>query len=49
MKKACILTFCGMLGMAANAQTFDEYFEDKTLRIDYIFTGDTHKQEVYLD
>ena len=38
-----------MLGMAANAQTFDEYFEDKTLRIDYIFTGDTHKQEVYLD
>lgn len=31
------------------AQHFDEYFENKTLRTDYLFTGDSRKQEVYLD
>ena len=31
------------------AQSFNEYFENKTLRTDYIFTGDVQKQEVYLD
>ena len=30
-------------------QNFSDYFEDKTLRADYIFTGDAKKQEVYLD
>ncbi len=49
MKKTLILIICSMLYMAANAQTFNDYFEDKTLRIDYIFTGDANKQEVYLD
>lgn len=35
--------------MTVNAQNFSDYFEDKTLRADYIFTGDAKKQEVYLD
>lgn len=28
---------------------FNDYFEDKTLRVDYIFTGNATKQEIYLD
>lgn len=31
------------------AQSFDDYFTDKTLRIDYIFAGNANKQEVFLD
>ena len=32
-----------------SAQQFDNYFEDKTLRIDYIFAGNTKSQEIYVD
>ena len=28
-----------MLSLAASAQQFDEYFVDRTLRLDYIFAG----------
>lgn len=49
MKKTLIITLCCLLNIAANAQNFSDYFEDKTLRVDYIFTGDANKQEVYLD
>lgn len=30
------------------AQDFDKYFEDATLRLDYIFAGNMHKQDIYL-
>lgn len=33
----------------AQAQTFDEYFQDKTLRIDYIFSGNEKSQSVAVD
>ena len=36
-------------GPAAGAQTFGEWFEDRTLRIDYVFAGDVQRQELYLD
>ena len=49
MKKLSILCFCAALGLSVQAQDFNDYFEDKTLRTDYIFTGDAQKQEVYLD
>lgn len=49
MKKTLLFTLCSLLGIAANAQNFSDYFENKTLRVDYIFTGDANKQEVYLD
>lgn len=32
-----------------HAQTFSDYFTDKTLRVDYIFNGDTSGQSVCLD
>ena len=49
MKNICILCLCAALHLPAMAQQFHDYFEDKTLRTDYIFTGDSQKQEVYLD
>lgn len=49
MKQTIIFTLCFLLGITVQAQNFYDYFEDKTLRVDYIFTGDANKQEVYLD
>lgn len=37
------------LSTSLQAQSFTDFFENKTLRTDYIFTGDAQKQEVYLD
>lgn len=31
------------------AQAFDDYFEDRTLRLDYIFAGDNRSQHIYLE
>lgn len=31
------------------AQDFTEFFEDKTLRVDYLFTGNVERQAIYLD
>ena len=31
------------------AQEFDHYFADKTLRVDYSFSGNTSKQYIFLD
>ncbi|MGM9703582.1 MAG: M64 family metallopeptidase [Prevotella sp.] len=33
----------------AKSQTFDEYFTDNTLRLDYIFAGDRSHQGIYVD
>lgn len=50
MKKSTVaLAFC--LGLPASfwGQNFDDYFVDKTLRIDYLFTGNAHQQSIVLD
>lgn len=31
------------------AQQFEQYFEDNTLRLDYIFAGNDHEQHIYLE
>lgn len=33
----------------SHAQQFDAYFEDRTLRLDYTFSGDSSRQEIYVD
>ena len=33
----------------ASAQRFEDYFEDRTLRIDYTFSGNSEKQALYVD
>ena len=49
MKKTIILLFIALYGIQIQAQRFDEYFEDKTLRIDYNFAGDVHRQDIAVD
>ena len=39
-------TLCCMI---MQAQRFEDYFEDKTLRIDYIFAGNAQQQEIAVD
>lgn len=48
MRTLTILLMC-LITNAVSAQEFDKYFEDKTLRIDYIFSGDTSAQTIALD
>ena len=38
-----------LLSLSASAQTFDTYFEDATLRLDYIFAGNDHEQHIFLE
>lgn len=48
--KHCILFFlCVWMAFESHAQNFDDYFQDKTLRVDYLFTGDANRQAIYLD
>jgi len=41
-----LLGLCCMFSV--QAQSFDEYFEDATLRLDYIFAGNANEQHIYL-
>ena len=49
-KRLRILTI--LLGLTANmvsAQSFDEWFKDSTLRLDYVFAGDNRSQHIFLE
>lgn len=35
--------------ISSYAQNYADYFQNKTLRVDYIFTGDAKQQSIYLD
>ena len=48
MRTLAIILMC-IVAKAATAQVFDDYFEDKTLRIDYIFSGNSSSQASSLD
>lgn len=50
MRRIVILSLLSLwFALAGNAQTFDQFFEDNTLRIDYIFAGNVNKQEIYVE
>ena len=49
MKKIFTFCLCALLHLPMAAQQFNDYFENKTLRTDYLFTGNAEKQEVQLD
>ena len=49
MKKHLLSLMCLFVTLSLQAQAFSDYFADKTLRIDYIFTGNAAKQEICLD
>ena len=44
----CIL-LCGLLVTNAYSQEFDKFFLNKTLRVDYLFTGDAQQQTIVVD
>ena len=48
MKKYSLFLLCLMAAISLHAQSFADYFADKTLRVDYIFTGNAAKQEICL-
>lgn len=48
--KKLILTAALLLTVSyASAQRFEDYFEDRTLRLDYTFSGNSQHQELYVD
>ncbi len=49
MKKYSLFLLCLMAAISLHAQSFADYFADKTLRVDYIFTGNAAKQEICLN
>lgn len=49
MRKTIIALAVAALPLGARAQSFGEHFADSTLRIDYIFAGDTARQDIYVD
>lgn len=49
MKHFCCIILFFLSTIGGNAQNFADYFLNKTLRIDYIFTGNAKQQAVYLE
>ena len=49
MRKIVLLLLVMGCCLPMQAQRFDDYFIDKTLRIDYNFAGDVHQQEIAVD
>ncbi len=49
MKRNTTLILCLLMVINIHAQEFTNFFKDKTLRVDYIFTGDAKQQSIYLD
>lgn len=49
MKKYYLFLLCLIAVSSVHAQNFSDYFADKTLRVDYLFTGNAARQEICLD
>ena len=49
MKHICCIILCFYTSIGSYAQNFADYFQNKTMRVDYIFTGDATQQSICLD
>ncbi len=49
IKKLALVLLLGGMCTAMQAQDFDQYFENKTLRLDYVFGGNAAQQFISLD
>ena len=47
--KRILTILLSAITLCTHAQNFDQYFEDKTLRLDYILAGDANEQHIYLE
>ena len=43
MKKLLVISSLLFLSLSSTAQRFEDYFEDRTLRLDYTFAGDNNQ------
>lgn len=49
MKRNYLFILCSMFALQMPAQDFNEHFEDKSLRLDYIMAGNDKTQAIYLE
>ena len=49
VKRYLFVLIACLCGLTAQAQVFDEWFCDRTLRLDYVFAGDVQHQQLYVD
>lgn len=49
MKRLFSFLIAVLAAVGMYAQNFDDWFQDKTLRIDYIFSGNDHQQHIAVD
>jgi len=49
MKKITTILCFLLAGLNCQAQDFNKFFDNMTLRIDYTFSGDANHQEIYVD
>lgn len=49
IKRTIISAILLLMIFSASAQRFEDYFEDRTLRLDYTFSGNREHQEIYVD
>lgn len=49
MKRLLGFVVLAVLTLTASAQRYDDYFTDRTLRLDYIFSGNAENQKIALD
>lgn len=49
MKNLASLLLLLLAALPIQAQVFTDYFENRTLRVDYLFSGNAEKQAIYLD
>ena len=44
-----LLLLVALAAFGVNAQSFDECFNDSTLRLDYVFAGNNHDQQIFFE
>ena len=49
MKRILIINLLLLIFASSYAQKLEDYFEDRTLRIDYTFSGNNQQQQLYVD
>ena len=49
MRKLLFASLLSVFALYSYGQRFEDYFEDRTLRLDYIFAGDSSQQQIYVD
>lgn len=49
MKKSILTIVLALTSLTTGAQAFDDYFTDQTLRLDYTFSGNAARQDIYVD